>query len=52
LFFAKRASFYGLTVSYLPTFSKMEELLFGNPNVIRMVSEGEDEIHVDREMNV
>ena len=30
----------------------MEELLFGNPNVLRMVSEGEDEIHVDREMNV
>lgn len=52
LFFAERASSYGVTVSYLPTFSKMEELHFGNPNVIRMVSEGEDEIHVSIEMNV
>jgi SAM-dependent methyltransferase len=52
LFFAKRASAYGVTVSYLPTFSKMDELLFGNPNVLRSVGEGEDEIHVDREMNV
>ncbi|RTY87257.1 class I SAM-dependent methyltransferase [Flavobacterium sp. GT3R68] len=52
LFFAKRATAYGVTVSYLPTFSKMDELLFGNPNVLRTVSEGEDEIHVDREMNV
>jgi hypothetical protein len=52
LFFAKRASAYGVTVSYLPTFSKMEELLFGNPSVLRIVGDGEDEIHVDREMNV
>jgi hypothetical protein len=52
LFFAKRASAYGVTVSYFSTYSKMEELLFGNPNVLRMVSEGEDEIHVDKEMNV
>ena len=48
LFFAKRASACGVTVSYFPTFSKMEELLFGNPNVLRTVVEGEDEIHVDR----
>ena len=52
MFFAKRASAYGVKVSYFSTYSKMEELLFGNPNVFRMVSEGEDEIHVDREMNV
>ena len=52
LFFAKRATAYGVTVSYLPTFSKMEDLLFGNPNILRTVTEGEDEIHVDREMNV
>ncbi|KIA87662.1 class I SAM-dependent methyltransferase [Flavobacterium sp. AED] len=52
LFFAKRASAYGVTVSYLPTFSKIEDLLFGNPNILRTVTEGEDEIHVDREMNV
>jgi len=52
LFFAKRASAYGVTVSYLPTFRKMDELIFGNPNILRIVGEGEDEIHVDREMNV
>lgn len=52
LFFAKRASAYGVTVSYLPTFSKMDDLIFGNPSVLRIVGDGEDEIHVDREMNV
>lgn len=52
LFFAKRASAYGVTVSYLPTFAKIEELIFGNPAALRMVADGEDEVHVDREMNV
>lgn len=52
LFFAKRASAYGVTVSYLPTFARIEELIFGDPAVLRMVGDGEDEIHVDREMNV
>jgi SAM-dependent methyltransferase len=52
LFFAKRATAYGVTVSYLPTFSKMDDLLFGNPNVLRDIVEGGEEIHVDREMNV
>ncbi|MTH16567.1 class I SAM-dependent methyltransferase [Flavobacterium sp. LC2016-01] len=52
LFFAKRASAYGVTVSYLPTFAKIEELIFGDPAVLRMITEGENEIHVDREMNV
>jgi hypothetical protein len=52
LFFAKRASAYGVTVSYLPTFAKIEELIFGNPSVLRMLENGADEIHVDREMNV
>jgi hypothetical protein len=52
LFFAKRASAYGVTVSYLPTFSKMDELIFGDPSVLRIVGDGEDEVHVDREMNV
>lgn len=52
LFFARRATAYGVTVSYMPTFAKMDELLFGNPNVLRNVGEGEAEIHVDREMNV
>ncbi|WPO77845.1 class I SAM-dependent methyltransferase [Flavobacterium sp. KACC 22761] len=52
LFFAKRASAYGVTVSYLPTFAKIEELMFGDPTVLRMIADGENEIHVDREMNV
>jgi len=51
LFFAKRASAYGVTVSYLPTFAKIEELIFGNPDILR-TAEGENELHVDREMNV
>lgn len=52
LFFAQRASAYGVTVSYLPTFSKIEELIFGKASVLRDIAFGEDEIHVDREMNV
>ncbi|KFF16946.1 class I SAM-dependent methyltransferase [Flavobacterium hydatis] len=52
LFYAKRASAYGVTVSYLPTFAKIEELIFGDPAILRMVPDGENEIHVDREMNV
>lgn len=59
LFFAKRASAYGVTVSYLPTFAKIEELIFGNPSALRLLEEGDgakrdqpEEIHVDREMNV
>lgn len=51
LFFAKRASSYGVTVSYLPTFEKIEELIFGNPSVLRLENDG-PEVHVDREMNV
>ena len=52
LFFARRASAYGVTVSYLPMFSKIEDLLYGSPSKIREIKDGEDEIHVDREMNV
>nr|MBS0036997.1 class I SAM-dependent methyltransferase [Saprospiraceae bacterium] len=51
LFFAKRASAYGVTVSYLPTFRKLEELIFRDPLVLKTPS-GEREKHVDREMNV
>jgi hypothetical protein len=52
LFFAKRASAYGVTVSYLPTFRHLDELIFGDALILRDVKEGEDEKHVDREMNV
>ena len=50
LFFAKRASAYGVTVSYIPTFRKLDELIFGKADVLR--SEDGPEIHVDRAMNV
>lgn len=52
IYFAKRAASYGVTVSYLPLLNKMDELLFGNASKIREISDGEDEIHVDRAMNV
>ena len=52
LYFARRATSYGVTVSYLPMFRRMDDLLFRNPEKLRSISENEDEIHVDRKMNV
>jgi hypothetical protein len=52
LFYARRASAYGVTVSYIPTFRNIDELLFGNPNKLWDVPAGSREIHVDRKMNV
>ena len=52
LFYAKRASAFGVTVSYNPMFRNVEELIFGDPNRIRDVEAGSAEKHVDREMNV
>ncbi|SDS21359.1 hypothetical protein SAMN04515667_1666 [Formosa sp. Hel1_31_208] len=52
LFFAKRASAYGVTVSYLPTFIQLEELIFGNAKILKTESADETEKHVHREMNV
>lgn len=52
LFFARRASAYGVTVSYIPTLRNLDELIFGNPNSLRDIAPGEKEKHVDREMNV
>ncbi|MCX6171739.1 MAG: class I SAM-dependent methyltransferase [Flavobacterium sp.] len=52
LFYAKRATAYGVTVSYIPTLRKMNDLLFGNASVLRNIGEHETELHVDREMNV
>ncbi len=51
-FLFKRASAYGVTVSYLPTFRKLEDLIFKNPNVLWEKKENSAEIHVDRKMNV
>ncbi len=52
LFYAKRATAYGVTVSYIPTLRKMNDLLFGNPFILRNIGEHEEELHVDRKMNV
>ena len=52
LFFAKRATAYGVTVSYLPTFKRINDLIFGNPNVLSNTNANEEEKHVNREMNV
>ncbi|WP_339611086.1 class I SAM-dependent methyltransferase [uncultured Planktosalinus sp.] len=52
LFFAKRASAYGVTVSYIPTFNNIEDVLFGNYATIRENPKNKTEIHVDRVMNV
>jgi len=52
LFFAKRASAYGVTVSYLPTFIHLNDLIFGNANILKTDSPDETEKHVHREMNV
>ncbi|MDP6853627.1 MAG: class I SAM-dependent methyltransferase [Candidatus Marinimicrobia bacterium] len=52
IFFMKRATAYGVTVSYLPTFKLVPALLFGNPNILwKRTSEGL-ETHVNRRMNV
>lgn len=52
LFFAKRASAFGVTVSYSPTFRNLDHLIFGNPKVLWEKAEGATELHVDRKMNV
>lgn len=52
LFYAKRASAFGVTVSYNPTFRHLDDLIFGNPSILRKVEQGQAEKHVDREMNV
>lgn len=52
LFFAKRASAYGVTVSYIPTLRKLDDLIFGDPLILSNIAIGSDELHVDREMNI
>jgi SAM-dependent methyltransferase len=52
LFFAKRASAYGVTVSYIPTLRQLDNLIFGNPLILKKLTKGSEEIHVDREMNI
>ncbi|CAL2061449.1 class I SAM-dependent methyltransferase [Tenacibaculum sp. 190524A05c] len=52
LFFARRASAYGVTVSYIPTLRKLDKFIFGDPTIFRSEGIDNEEIHVDREMNV
>jgi len=52
LFFAKRATAYGVTVSYIPTLRKLDDLIFGNPLILNSSTAESDELHVDREMNI
>jgi hypothetical protein len=52
LYYARRASAYGVTVSYIPTLRKLDELLFGNPLAAIELGDGVEEGHVDRQMNV
>ena len=52
MFFMKRASAYGVTVSYLPTFNNISKLLHGDPNILWKRTDNDLETHVDRRMNV
>ena len=51
-FFLKRASAYGVTVSYLSTFLHTYNLLFDDPTIIWKKTENGSETHVNRRMNV
>ena len=52
LFFVRRASAYGVTVSYIPTLRKLDEIIFGNATAVKESGTETEEGHVDREMNV
>lgn len=52
LFYARRAAAYGVTVSYIPMLAKLEQLLFKNANIMDRKSLNNEEIHVNRAMNV
>ena len=41
-----------MTVSYIPTFRHLDELIFGNPKKVLKSRDDHPEKHVDREMNV
>ena len=51
-YFLKRASSYGVTVSYLNTLMNIPKLLLSNPNYIWERNTQNHEIHVNRSMNV
>jgi hypothetical protein len=47
-----RALAYGVPVSYLPLFGRIDDLFFGDPAVLWPRSPGDRERHVDRALNV
>jgi hypothetical protein len=51
-FIYKRASAFGVTVSYLPLLCRAKEQIFENPNLAYERSQSGSELHVDRTMNV
>ncbi|PQJ23177.1 class I SAM-dependent methyltransferase [Tenacibaculum sp. SG-28] len=52
LFYARRAAAYGVTVSYIPMLAKLEQLLFKNASIMERKSLNNEEVHVNRAMNV
>ena len=52
LYYTKRASAYGVTVSYLPTFANLETIFTGDVNKFRENDSEGHEKHVYRYMNV
>ncbi|NES20410.1 MAG: class I SAM-dependent methyltransferase [Symploca sp. SIO3E6] len=51
-FVASKAYAYGVTVSYLPMFAQLKELLFGEADILSKKSLDGHETHVDRMMNI
>ena len=51
-FFFNRTASYGFTVSYLEIFTRLDDLIFNNNFFIWERNKSQDEIHVDRSMNV
>jgi hypothetical protein len=49
---AQRALAFGVPVSYLPLFGRVDDLLFGDAEDFWQRAEGEHERHVDRALNV
>ena len=52
LFYARRATAYGVTVSYAPMFRHLDELIFGDALYLERQRNSNTESHVDRAMNV
>ena len=52
LFHLSRSAAWGVTVSYLPMFARVDGLLFGDGGQLWRAKPGQSEVHVDRRMNV